>query len=93
METTKKLNYGKTHRSPGNEGIIEGIYVMSVDADATEGRMAINCSSVGMSANMTIRLAPDGLRALAADLIAAADFIDENAAQRAVDDLTNTENA
>mgnify|MGYP003442827928 CR=1 FL=1 len=87
---TRSLKYSKSYRSPENTDVFGGIYVMSVSHDDTLGRIMSNSNGEGTSAQLRVSLAPDQLRGLAASIIAAADFIEENAAQRAVDGLTNT---
>ncbi len=89
METTTKLQYGKTHRHPDDNSISSGIYVMSVDKDELMASIKMESWSGYSSTSIRYTLPPEQLRALAADLLTAAAFIEENAAQRAVNDLTN----
>ena len=90
MTTRKQLEIGKTHRME-DAGIFNGVYVSPVyDTDETATIMTEVRHQYGAGSSR-IHLEPAGLRALAADLIAAADFIEECAAERAVNDLTNTD--
>ena len=90
METTTKLKCGETRRMP-DAGPFTGIYVGSVESTETSARVISEVFLPGNGTNrMSLALDAEGLRALAADLLTAAGFIEECAAQRAVNDLTNT---
>ena len=89
METTTKLQYGKTHRHPDDDNIASGIYVMGVASEECVASVKFDTWNGYSSASVCYGLPPEQLRALAADLLTAAAFIEENAAQRAVNDLTN----
>lgn len=89
METTTRLQYGKTHRLPNDPGIASGIYVMSVGPNETTAHLNASVYSDFGNGTLVVKMDVDGLRALAADLLTAAAFIEENAAQRAVNELTN----
>ncbi len=64
-----------------------GIYVMAVSSEETVAGIRIETWNGFASTGIRYSLAPEQLRALAADLLTAAAFIEENAAQRAVNDL------
>ena len=85
-----KLQYSETHRCDG-AGIFNGVYVSSVECDDTTARICTESNSEWGSGRATVKLTPDKLRLLAADLLTAAAFIEDNQAQRAVSDLTNTD--
>lgn len=89
METTTKLQYGKTHRSAEDDNIASGIYVMGVTSEERVASVKFDTWNGYSSSSVRYALAPEQLRALAADLLTAAAFIEENAAQRAVNEPTN----
>lgn len=90
MGTTTKLNCGQTRRMP-NAGAFTGIYTGSVESDETTARVITEVFLAGNGTSRTsLALDVEGLRALAADLLTAAAFIEDQAAQRAVNDPTNT---
>lgn len=89
METTTKLKCGETRRMP-NAGAFTGIYIGSVEITETSARVITEVFLAGNgTSRMSLALDVEGLRGLAADLLTAAAFIEDNAAQRAVNDLTN----
>jgi hypothetical protein len=89
METPTKLQYSKTHRHADDNSIGSGIYVMSVGNEETAASIRVETWNGYASSGIRYSLAPEQLRALAADLLTAATFIEENAAQRAVNELTD----
>ena len=90
MEIKSKLNHSKTYRA-GKYHYFDGIYVMAVEPDDTTARIRVDLWCDSGSAGATTKLDAVALRGLAADLLTAAAYIEDNAAQRAVSDLTNTD--
>mgnify|MGYP000928745450 CR=1 FL=1 len=83
----KRLGHGETHRLPG-AGIFDGIWVCAVDAPDTSARVVVETQTEYGAGRAYAKLNPEGLRALAADLLAAAQFIDDCAAEREIAKLT-----
>ena len=83
----KRLGHGETHRLPG-AGIWDGIWVCSVDAPDASARVVVETQTEYGAGRAYTKLNSEGLRALAADLLAAAQFIDDCAAEREIAKLT-----
>lgn len=87
MEKQNRLANGQTHRLPG-AGIWDGIWVCAVDAPDTSARIIVETQTEHGGGRAYTKLNSEGLRALAADLLAAAQFIDDCAAEREIAKLT-----